>query len=793
MKKRLLVALFSLFSFVQLVAQDIPSFSVTGKVMDKETSQTLEYATIILSPKPSGDIIGGITDKKGSFKIDVTEGNYDITIEFLSYKSKKITKQEIDNDINLGTIQLEIDAETLENVEIIGEKKLVERKLGKYIYNVTNDISADGNTIIGVMNNLPSVILDNGVPMIRGQAATIMINGRTSSMTKSEALNSMPAGSVEKIEVITNPGAQYNASFQSIINIILKKGKDEGLNASLTSSIGHKDIYGGLLTLNHKSEKVNFFTNTSFNHKNVVWLSDSENEYFLNGVTSSFLDEHSDFDSKNNVFYTTVGTDFYLSKKTTLTTSINYFNLDRKSETLTSSYIYNAARIETSYNYRDHLGYFKNEAIEFVGNLEHEFKKEGKTLSSYIMHTRDVENNNDNIINTNVNYTDEIYSRSNKLLNTLIDIKFNNPISEKASYTIGYFGDFGKVPFRNSGTLVNQNTDYAENINAGFIELNGASGKLTYRLGVRGEFSERTIDYLNINVKQKRSTNDFIPNAYIEYALKENQSTSIAYKRNIYRTRTSQLQPFEEKYSETSSYIGNEQLKPMYVDTYTIDYAFFGDKLKFIPSISYVKLNDYWQEVTYETGEHIDGVKKLITTPQNVGHVNYYLLDIFASLKVNENLNFSFNPIFNYFDQRGIFETTNMLDEPVIIDYNQKNINGTFNFSSQLKIPNAFNFQMNVTHHLISKGPVSTRKAYTYASAAISKDLFDKNATLSLTTNDIFNSNQTKRDRFDINYFSKSNIRNKYQNIILSFTYRFNQSKKNRKIDFDKKDTKPNF
>ena len=793
MKKRLLVALFSLFSFVQLVAQDIPSFSVTGKVMDKETSQTLEYATIILSPKPSGDIIGGITDKKGSFKIDVTEGNYDITIEFLSYKSKKITKQEIDNDINLGTIQLEIDAETLENVEIIGEKKLVERKLGKYIYNVTNDISADGNTIIGVMNNLPSVILDNGVPMIRGQAATIMINGRTSSMTKSEALNSMPAGSVEKIEVITNPGAQYNASFQSIINIILKKGKDEGLNASLTSSIGHKDIYGGLLTLNHKSEKVNFFTNTSFNHKNVVWLSDSENEYFLNGVTSSFLDEHSDFDSKNNGFYTTVGTDFYLSKKTTLTTSINYFNLDRKSETLTSSYIYNAARIETSYNYRDHLGYFKNEAIEFVGNLEHEFKKEGKTLSSYIMHTRDVENNNDNIINTNVNYTDEIYSRSNKLLNTRIDIKFNNPISEKASYTIGYFGDFGKVPFRNSGTLVNQNTDYAENINAGFIELNGASGKLTYRLGVRGEFSERTIDYLNINVKQKRSTNDFIPNAYIEYALKENQSTSIAYKRNIYRTRTSQLQPFEEKYSETSSYIGNEQLKPMYVDTYTIDYAFFGDKLKFIPSISYVKLNDYWQEVTYETGEHIDGVKKLITTPQNVGHVNYYLLDIFASLKVNENLNFSFNPIFNYFDQRGIFETTNMLDEPVIIDYNQKNINGTFNFSSQLKIPNAFNFQMNVTHHLISKGPVSTRKAYTYASAAISKDLFDKNATLSLTTNDIFNSNQTKRDRFDINYFSKSNIRNKYQNIILSFTYRFNQSKKNRKIDFDKKDTKPNF
>ena len=129
----------------------------------------------------------------------------------------------------------------------------------------------------------------------------------------------------------------------------------------------------------------------------------------------------------------------------------------------------------------------------------------------------------------------------------------------------------------------------------------------------------------------------------------------------------------------------------------------------------------------------------------------------------------------------------------MIVDYNQKNINGTLTLSSQLKIPTIFNFQTNIIHKLISEGPVSTRHAFTYASAAITKDLFDKNATLSLTTNDIFNSNRTLRDRFDTNYFSKSNIRNKFQDVILSFTYRFNQSKKNRKIDFDKKDTKPKF
>ena len=793
MKKRLLVVLLLLFNFAQLSAQDIPLFSVTGKVIDIETSQTLEYATVLISPKPSGNIIGGITDKKGNFKVDVPKGQYDITIGFISYKSKTYKKYNIINDTHLGTIQLEIDSEALETVQIIGEKKLVERKLGKFIYNVTKDISADGNTIIGIMNNLPSVVVDNGVPMIRGQEATVMINGKTSSMTKSDVLNSMPAGSIEKIEVITNPGAQYSAAFNSIINIILKKGKGEGLNASVTGSIGHKDIYGGLLTLNHKSEKLNFFTNTSYSSRNKIRLSNSENEYFLNGVTSSFLDENSVFDSKNNGFYTTMGADFYVSENTTITTSINYSNLDYTSKTLTNSYIFDDARLETSSNYREHKGNFDNEIVEFVGNLEHEFEKEGRTISSSIIHTRDAESNNDIINNSNANYTDESYIRTNKFLKTVFNANFNSPITEKSSYTIGYRGDFGKAPFRNSGTVTNLDTDYTEDVHAGFIIYNGSIGKFIYKLGARGEFSKRTINYLNTNVNQKRSTNDFIPSTYIEYAIRENQSASVGYNRYVFRAAINDLKPFEEKFSETSSYVGNEQLKPVYVDSYKLDYAFFGKKITFIPSLFFEKYHDYLQEVTYETGEEINGVKKLITSPQNVGHVDYYGIDLYTTLKVYENLNLSFNPILYYFDQKGIFETTNTLNEPVVIDYNQKSFNGSLNFSSQLKIPNLFNFQTNISHFLISEGPVSTRKAYTYASAAITKDLFDKMATLSLTTNDIFNSQKTRRDRFDTNYFSKSNIRNKYQDIILSFTYRFNQSKKSRKINFDKKDTKPHF
>ena len=125
---------------------------------------------------------------------------------------------------------------------------------------------------LDILNNIPSVTVVNDNIQLRGQNATVMINGKTSSMSKTEALKSLPANSIEKIEVIAHPGAQYKASYTSIINIILKKGKDIGLNAAITASVGYYDIYGGALYLNHKSKSVTFlpishiFTKTRFDY-----------------------------------------------------------------------------------------------------------------------------------------------------------------------------------------------------------------------------------------------------------------------------------------------------------------------------------------------------------------------------------------------------------------------------------------------------------------------------------------------------------------------------------------------
>jgi hypothetical protein len=671
----------------------------------------------------------------------------------------------------------------------------VEFKSNKIVFNVDKDVAANGGVATDILNNIPSVNVDpNGSITVQGHGSVqVMINGKISSLSKSDALKSLPAGSIEKIEVITNPGAKYDASALSIINIILKKGKDIGLNASLTATGGFKDYYGGLITLNNKSKNLNFFVNTSFNHNNPITEASYENEYFVNNVTTSFLNENSEFNSKKDAFYGTIGTDFYLSKNTTLSTSINFQNIINKSNTLTTSNIFNAAKIPTATNDRTHIGKLENELYEFVVDFEQNFKKEGQQLTASVLFTRDLDDITNTITNTNTAFTNQAYTEKNKLQNTAFEINFTNPIGKTSAYYVGYKGNISEVPFRYSSATVNRNIDYSENLNAVYVEFENTGDKFYYGLGLRAEFLELKADYLYLNTTQKNNFDKIFPTVYLKYTLSDSKSLSLSYSKKMHSPSYGQLQPFEQKYSETTSYIGNPALKPIYIDASNFGYMYNGNKMMFSSSLFFNRYNDYWENVTYETGEQINGINKIITTPVNVGKLDFYGIDITTIYKPSNILNFTGNINLHNLDQSGIYETVNLANETIIKDYNHASLNGDVSLLTQLKIPKVFDFQVNAKHRLISKGAYSTRKAYTYASAAINKDLFDKDASISLTIDDIFKSNKTDRDRFDSNYFSKSLIENKYRTILLSFTYRFNQSKKDRKIDFDKKEIKPNY
>ncbi len=301
------------------------------------------------------------------------------------------------------------------------------------------------------------------------------------------------------------------------------------------------------------------------------------------------------------------------------------------------------------------------------------------------------------------------------------------------------------------------------------------------------------MDYINLNTVQNNTYNDLFPSVSLDYAFNDLKSLSFSYKKGIQRPIPSIMRPFEEKISETSSYIGNEKIKPIYFDYSNLSYVFSNEKITLSTALFFQRFNDPWQIVTFETGEQINGIPKIITTTKNIGKADKYGIDITSTLKISNMLNFTAYAIIYNFDITASFETINTNNEAITLNYNNVSFEGDFSLLTQLKIPNIFNFKINAKHSLKSEGSYYNKKAYTFASAAINKDLFDKNATLSLTVDDIFKSKTTDRNRFDTNYFSKSIIKNKYRTIILSFIYRFNQSEKDRRIDFESKDINPNY
>jgi len=189
---------------------------ITGTVVDDETGEPLEYATLILQSQRNPDrVTGGITDENGVFAVKTFPGRYNVSVEYLSYNTYTANAQVFRSSTDLGVIRLEIDLEQLEEVEVTAERTTVELRLDKKIYNVGSDLTVRGGSVTDVLDNVPSVTVDvEGNISLRGnESVRILINGKPSALSglNPETLQQLPAEAIERVEVITNPSARYDA------------------------------------------------------------------------------------------------------------------------------------------------------------------------------------------------------------------------------------------------------------------------------------------------------------------------------------------------------------------------------------------------------------------------------------------------------------------------------------------------------------------------------------------------------------------------------------------------------
>jgi hypothetical protein len=383
--------------------------NLSGKVIDQETQQPLEYATITLKSARFPDRLqGGITNKEGIFNFEIFPGRYTITTEYISFEKDIKEGVVLKESKDLETIALVIEVNSLNEVELIAERTEVEIRLDKRVYNVGKDITVRGGSVSDVMDNIPSVSVDvEGNISLRGNDnVRILVNGKPSGLvglSGPDALRQLPAESIERVEVITSPSARYEAAGTAgILNIILKKEELAGFNGSFILNGGTPTAYGGSASLNWRNKKLNIFSTTSYNDGKSLGGGVFNSEYFNGDQPSTFTNETRDYNRNRERFFINLGAEYFFDDNTSLTISAftRTSNNGSNNTTIIEDTDLNGNVLNRLGRYQDETE--KDNSSQFTANFTKKFSDKGHELVVEFQSEESSEDESDFADNTNV-------------------------------------------------------------------------------------------------------------------------------------------------------------------------------------------------------------------------------------------------------------------------------------------------------------------------------------------------------------------------------------------------------
>lgn len=807
-----------LFTFTNYSQQKQTGIKVkiSGKIVEKNTKSPLEYSTISLISTVNGKVVlNAITDNKGEFNFEATPGVYNIKYVFIGFKSIDVKSKSITTDTNLGVISLEPDATQLKDVVITSQKSEVEIKLDKKVYNVGQDMTAKGGTASDVLDNVPSVSVDgDGNVSLRGNDnVKIFIDGRPSNAINiADALKSISADALDKIEVITNPSARYDAEGGAgIINVVLKKGKNKGINGTFVANAGDPKNYGANATFNLKSKNFNFFTSLGYQDIKSKGKTITNTNYINDtGAIYKSIDENITRQNGRRGFNYGFGIDLYIDKSTTWTNSFSYRKSDGFSPNNDDLFNNDPSNTFIQNRFTDQTT--KTQDIEYNSIFNKKFKRDGNELNVVFTTTKNVDNDFAVITNsytgavgtTSAEQTQNLQNQFKNLLQADYVLPFGK--GNKNRFEAGYKGDFNKLLVDYGvGSLDNVNNytaytkytnvfDYKEKINALYSQLGLTFGKFNFLGGIRYEDSNIDINLLSSNDFRIKKYHNFFPSATLNYAITEKSTITLNYSKRISRPRYRFLTPFSNYSSNINIFEGNPDINPSLTDAIELGIMNKIGKATVTSSVYYNKTNTPFQFIRRPNGDYATAIVNgqpvstpvIISTPVNLDSDTRY------GFEFNVNYNpakwVRLNGNFNIFTSRVLgnysYSLPNQIN-PSVTDYFSKDVDISANswfakVSSKFNLPKKIDFQINGTYNAPQNTAQGNTKGVLAANAGISKDVLKDKATIALNVNDLFNS----RKRISQTYLPTLNSYNEMQmrvrQITLSFTYRFNKQKTER-------------
>ena len=788
--KLLLLSLFATIFSVQ--AQ---TGSLTGKVIDKNTKQPIPYVTISLK-EADKLVTGGITDDNGLFEIKNLEPkSYVVEVQFMGYKtftsSANFTTGQ--KAISLGTIALEEEATKLEGVTVVAERSTIEQKIDRKVINVGKDLTTAGATAAEIMNNIPSVNVDqDGKLSLRGnENVRVLVDGRPTNIDVVQLLKQIPSKSIKKIELITNPSAKYNPEGMSgIINIVLHKNANNGFNASINTGVTFAETAknNNSVNMNYRTGKVNFFGTygnnfgEQFNDGNIYRFDDQSRQVF-------------DIVNDNNSHLFKVGMDFYINDKNTISvyTNQSYYSGNGVIDLFITSPTFTDNLFQRSKYFTDNVDGAYNVAYKKL------FAKEGETLDLEINHNyyREVQRGEFTTDNTDPAVIDRFdldFTGDRRKLTTA-NLDYVNPLNDHTKLELGaearitrtesnYLtsADDGAAP-GDEPAAHDSDYNYDINIFSAYATYGQTIGKYGYQLGMRFESYKVHAAEFGVDM-YKDDYFTFYPSASVTYTPTEKNMFQMSYSRRVDRPSLEQTKPIREFSTPRVTSLGNPELDPQFTNSVELNYTRTFEKGSITAGIFGRLINHEISRVLYPDPQN---EQKQILSFQNYDDNTAFGFELSANYKITK-----------WWDVQPAIDFSSIRQTGAVSILNQDT--DEFEFINRTVTASAFNARMNSNFKATKslrflifgfyRGSVDglqfeSQPMYKIDAGARYSFLSDK-ATLSVRFNDILDTQEFGFDG-DVPYPQTGKFGWESHSVYVGFNYTFGAGK-NRELQRKQRD-----
>lgn len=724
-------------------SQSINEYTVKGTVVESKKEKPISYVTVVLRHERTNDVIeGATTNDEGAFELIAKTDSFFVEVKFMEFETKVIKNiDKSKSTIDLGKIKISKNVQDVDGVEVRAEKSSVEFKLDKRVFNVGKDISSTGMGALDVLNNVPSVNvdIDGAISLRNNSGVQILINGKPSVLADqgNGALGSISADQIDRIEVITNPSAKYEAEGSAgIINIVMKKENKKGLNGSVSANTGWPHNHSIGSSMNYRTEKFNFFTQFGVGYRSIPEYFNTEN--INNEDSVSVLSEGVNYRNEN--FYNiTLGADYHINdyNMITFSGSFAYEIEDQPSETnfqlldASDNVVSEWAREEVTSAVNPKWEYDLQYEKEFKNDEDHKFT--ASALGRYFGKEQESDFTNRGISGTNPAANQQTNTNFQQADYTF-KLDYTNPLTDKitletgAQYVINDVGndyavyDYEMGSWELDSNLTN-NFEYIQNVLGVYATGAYEGEKWGAKLGLRAENTELNTLLTNTNESNNQNYTNLFPTFHTSYKFSKRYSLQAGYSRRIYRPRLWDLNPFFNIRNNYSIRQGNPDLLPEFSDSYELTGIFIFDKFTLNSSLYYLYTTDVVERVAYFEGN------VSITTPINVGTSGTTGLEVNAKYKATKWLTLMGDFNYGYFTRKGSFNDQN---------FDFTGDKSTFELKSNFKLKRGFEVELTGEYRSGFETVQGFRSGFAFMDAGIRKKINDGKFVLNLSARDIF-------------------------------------------------------